>query len=343
MSPVPYKVLFIAGSGRSGTTLLNNILGQLPDFFAAGELRELWDRGVVKNRQCGCGTPFHACPTWNAIIQRAFGGFDLELAQEMSRQIESFRIAHLPRTLVPAFRPGERGQLAELLEHLHALYEAIAEVTGCRVIVDSSKNAAFGYLLTRAGLPGLDVLHVVREAAATAYSWGQRKEFEPGHLMRRRPPYTAAAEWDAHNLATELFLAPAADRYRRLRYEDFIAAPRGSVIDILHWLEETTVDLPFTSELEVDLARDTHAVFGNAVRFQRGLIELHRDDRWRTQMPPRDLLTVTALTGPLRWWYGYPLDPRANGSSMCDRVHPRSSLPKSSERSAAEPTCHSSS
>jgi hypothetical protein len=317
MSAAPFKVLFIAGSGRSGTTLLNNILGQLPYVFAAGELRELWHRGVIKNRQCGCGTPFHACPTWNAILQRAFGELDLDHAQAMSRRIESFRIAHLPRAALPALRPSARGPFAELLEHLQALYEAIAEVTDCRVIVDSSKNAAYGYLLSRAGLPGLDVLHAIRDAAATAYSWGQRKEFEPGHLMRRRPASTAAVEWDAHNLATELFLEPAADRYRRLRYEDFITAPRASDIDILRWLEEPTVDLPFISEHEVDLARETHAVFGNAMRFQRGPIELRRDDRWRTQMPSRALLTVTSLTGPLRWWYGYPVDPR--------RLRPRSS------------------
>jgi hypothetical protein len=46
----PVRVLYFAGSGRSGTTVINNILGQLGGAFAAGELRYLWRRGVVEDR-----------------------------------------------------------------------------------------------------------------------------------------------------------------------------------------------------------------------------------------------------------------------------------------------------
>lgn len=85
--------------------------------------------------------------------------------------------------------------------------------------------------------------------------------------------------------------------------------------DLLRRLGERTIDLPFPTEHEVHLSHDTHAVFGNAVRFQRGPLDLRADDRWRTHLPLRALATVTALTGPLRWWYGYPLDPRRSCSS----------------------------
>ena len=47
-----------AGSGRSGSTLITTVLGQLDGCFAAGELRYLWQRGMVDNRPCGCGAPF---------------------------------------------------------------------------------------------------------------------------------------------------------------------------------------------------------------------------------------------------------------------------------------------
>jgi hypothetical protein len=300
------KVVFIGGSGRSGTTLLQDILGQLDGFFAAGEVRELWHRGAVKGRLCACGQPFGGCATWQAILERAFGGVEVEQAQELARAIESFRIAHLPRTLVPALRRAELRRLEGLLTHLHQLYRAMAEVTGCRVIVDSSKNASYGYLLAHAGVE-LHVLHVVRDAPATAYSWGQRKEFEPGHLMRRRTPSTAAVEWDAHNLSSELFLARVARSYRRLRYEDLIADPRAHLSRVVAWLGESGAALPLTGAHEVDLSVRTHAVFGNATRFRHGRVELRIDDRWRTQMPRRQRLTVAGLTAPLRRHYGYPV------------------------------------
>jgi hypothetical protein len=306
MNDGTYKVLFIAGSGRSGTTLLQHVLGQLDGFFAAGEVRYLWDRGLVKNRMCGCGLPLRDCRTWQDILDRAFGGISPERAAEIAHQIETFRIAQLPRMRISRLRTRELVRLRELRQHLHRLYQAIAEVTECRVIVDSSKNPSFGYLLAHADLPELDVLHVVRDAPATAYSWSQRKETEPGHLLRRRPPATAAVEWDAHNAATELFLTRVADRHRRLRYEDFVAEPRDTVLHILRWLDEPELALPFPSADVVELSRETHAIFGNSVRFLHGPVELRRDDRWRTQMRHRDLMTVTALTWPLRRRYGYP-------------------------------------
>jgi hypothetical protein len=64
------KVLFLAGKGRSGGTLLASLLGQLPGFFNVGELNRLWDWGLVNNHHCGCGLPFQECPTWNAIFSK---------------------------------------------------------------------------------------------------------------------------------------------------------------------------------------------------------------------------------------------------------------------------------
>ena len=67
------KVLFLAGKGRSGGTLLASLLGQLPGFFNIGELNRLWDWGLVSNFKCGCGLPVQECPTWHAILDAADG------------------------------------------------------------------------------------------------------------------------------------------------------------------------------------------------------------------------------------------------------------------------------
>src|SRR6185436_8128857 len=40
------RVLLVTGFGRSGTTLVNTILGSTPGVFAAGEVRFLWERGL---------------------------------------------------------------------------------------------------------------------------------------------------------------------------------------------------------------------------------------------------------------------------------------------------------
>ena len=43
-------VLYLLGKGRSGSTLLSMALGELDGFFAAGELRFFWRRGLVEDR-----------------------------------------------------------------------------------------------------------------------------------------------------------------------------------------------------------------------------------------------------------------------------------------------------
>jgi hypothetical protein len=47
------KVLYIAGFGRNGSTILGNILGELDGFFHGGELNFVWERNLLDNRRCG--------------------------------------------------------------------------------------------------------------------------------------------------------------------------------------------------------------------------------------------------------------------------------------------------
>src|SRR5690242_10887667 len=70
------KVLFIAGSGRSGSTLLDMLLGQINGFYSTGELRFIWERGFGQNQLCGCGKPFRECDFWTEVVKEGFGGFE---------------------------------------------------------------------------------------------------------------------------------------------------------------------------------------------------------------------------------------------------------------------------
>ena len=51
-------VVYVAGSGRSGSTLLERTLGEMPGFVNVGELIDLFRRVAPRNERCGCGQPF---------------------------------------------------------------------------------------------------------------------------------------------------------------------------------------------------------------------------------------------------------------------------------------------
>jgi hypothetical protein len=79
----PVKVAFIGGWGRSGSTLLASMLGEVPRMTPVGELRYIWERGLHDDELCGCGERFGECPFWQAVGREAFGGWDAVDADEV--------------------------------------------------------------------------------------------------------------------------------------------------------------------------------------------------------------------------------------------------------------------
>jgi Sulfotransferase family len=305
------KVLYIAGSGRSGTTLVDRILGQLDGFFSVGELHNVWERGVLADRRCGCGLPFSSCPTWTAILKRAFGGpggVDARRLAELSRELTGPR--RLPAHLARGVRPADPG-LVTYRRTLQRLYQAVEQETGCRVIVDSSKAPLYAEQLRT--LPGVDlyVLHLIRDPRATAYSFQRRKklpDFGDERLMRRQPPFVSSRRWALWQAVIELLWRGRPDRYLRVGYEDFVRKPESTVRRITALVGEVPAELPFVSETTVRL-QPNHSVSGNPNRFRTGSVEIRADDEWMQRMRRTDRMLVTALTLPMLLHYHYPLSP----------------------------------
>ena len=107
--PVPYTrmrptVLYLGGLGRSGTTVLERVLGELPGVCSAGELVHLWRRGVLDDETCGCGEPFGSCRFWTEVGRVAFGGWSRDLAVRMVElRPRVDRTRFVPALLAPRF------------------------------------------------------------------------------------------------------------------------------------------------------------------------------------------------------------------------------------------------
>jgi len=320
------KVLYIAGEGRSGSTILNTVLGQVEGFFAAGELTQLWKTALIEDRPCSCGEPFHACPTWRAIFQAGFGGMDqLDAPRLLAAKnlINSKNpILHVWYTgLITTARRRRHPELLNLADTLGRLFQAISAATGARVIVDASKRPAYGWFLST--LPSVDfyVLHLVRDPRAIAFS-RRRGKIDPGNNQKMRDfgPWITGGGWMFWNAATELFWNhPGNTRYLRLRYEDFVSAPRRSLDAILNLVDEPGPS-PLVGEDQVML-NPTHTVAGNPNRYESGLTTLRLDDQWVRDIRLDDKALVTALTWPLVLRYAYPLWPRAGSPLPAVTVH----------------------
>jgi hypothetical protein len=282
------RVLYLAGWGRSGTTIIDNVLGSYPGVFTSGELCFLWQRGLIGKRPCGCGAKVRDCELWREILRAAYGDNPPDPHQVLAWQREAARARHAPRLL--------RGE-HPLGDVMARLYRGIAHVTGAALIVDSSKLPSGAAILARQPDISAYLLHVVRDPRAVAFSWARP-------TMRKHGLWDSTAKWVSWNLLTELMTRAYPGRSRRVRYEEFAADPRGVITDVLTFAQMSASGGPFTGDRTVDLAMN-HTISGNPGRFRTGPVELRADEAWRTEMAGSAKLATTALSWPLMARYGY--------------------------------------
>lgn len=302
------KVLYIGGFGRSGSTLVERILGQLPGFCSSGEVVFIWQRGLIDGQLCGCGTPVPECDFWSRVGKTAFGGWDqIDPHEMLALQKRVDRNRYIPSMVAPKLRPGAQADLDRYTDVLSKLYRAIGEVSGARVVIDASKHASTAFLLRR--VPGIDlrVVHLVRDSRGVAYSWTKevkKPEVTGGDdaFMPQYSPSSSGRQWVAYNLMFDAL--GVIDKTMLLRYEALMANPREGLERILAHAGEPSTTFDFLGDGWVDLGCD-HTVAGNPMRFHQGRLDLRLDQAWTTKLPERDRKVVTAITWPLQLRYGY--------------------------------------
>jgi len=284
------------------------MLGRREGFVAVGELRYLWDRGLRRNHLCGCRSPFRSCPFWTEVMADAFGGFDAADALDTEAWSDALdRVRYLPLLAAPRLRPTRFGAtLREYGDAITGLYRSILSVSGATVLIDSSKDPSYAFVLDAVDTFDLSVLHLVRDSRAVAYSWTRDRVRPEIHWavehMNRRSPMRTALTWNANHLCFEA-LGWRKRRYLRLRYEDFVGDPDGAISTVVALAGGSAP--PGTPPVERSDSGWNHSISGNPVRFDARPLRIALDDEWETELGTEDRRLVTMVTAPLLHRYGY--------------------------------------
>jgi hypothetical protein len=311
MSDQKLKVLYIGGPARSGSTLLQNILGEIDGFFAAGELHYLWRRALEPQSRCGCGRPFNQCDLWSDVLDRVLStppAREVGLPGLLAWQHATVRLRHTGRLLRQS-NPSSASSIEPYARAVAHLYEAIAEVTGARVIVDSSKKSSGAALLRL--LPEVEpyVVHLVRDPRAVAHSWSRLKMNVDDDGRREGLPQHGALfsslQWMQVNLMTEAVRRrDEPTRSTLIRYEDFAGGLQATVRGVVDLVGEHPRELPFLDGQTVRLGVN-HTVWGNMDRFKTGVVTVRQDEEWKGKLSRRNRVVTSAVTMPLLHRYGY--------------------------------------
>lgn len=296
----PARVLYIAGAGRSGSTLLDLILGNHREIASVGELAKLPSHGWVRRDYCGCGEPGHLCPFWSEVRRRWLGPGEgaAALAEVLELQGLFERARRWPRLLAEAGDPSP--ELLRYADLMASLYRAILAVSGRRVVVDSSKNPARAFALALS--PGIDLrlLHLVRDPRGMAFSYAKAfaEDRRRGvqEAIAPQPPLKSALAWRLVNrLAARVRAVLPPARSAELRYEDLVGDPVAELgrLGPLVGLDLAPLGRRVAAGEELAIQ---HPIAGSRLRMM-GSFRLRPDVEWQSAMPARQQRLVARLAG----------------------------------------------
>lgn len=299
-------VLYIGGLGRSGSTLLNDLIAQHRDVVSVGEVNRVVLRGLLEDQTCGCHKAFSECELWTQVGEK-LGGWDSIDAQELLAQQQKIdRNRHSLKSLFPDVIPGAEEPMTEFGEWYGRMLVAVRDVAQVPLIIDSTKQISTGLILRHLDSIDVRMIHLVRDPRGVAYSWTKaKKKADEGddRMMTQYPPERMALRWLTWNGFFASF-SKIGVPVLRIRYEDMIANPRKVVEDVLTFggVEPTGIDFIDGNKIEL---QPTHSIAGNPSRFKTGEMELRPDEAWREKLDPKIVKRVTGITYPLLRAYGY--------------------------------------
>jgi hypothetical protein len=304
------NLVYILGCGHSGSTLLALLLGSHPDACTVGEMRA---PKMGEEYLCSCGEPIKKCQFWNNVgagmAKRGVPNFDILKARLSIHDSENPYVHRLldplprgpvleaVRSTALSISPAWWTHLRDVHHRNKALMEVLFEMTGARVVIDSSKIALhLRYLLKSPDLR-IKIIFMVRDGRAVSTS-------QLGHGFtkgdRRETIEATAWNWIRSNESCERVLAedvPDA-QWMHLGYEDLCKNPEGKLREIYEFIgwDPNNIILNFRSKQQ--------HILGNEMRMKSGT-DIKLDERWRKVFTPEDIKVYGDIAGGMLRKYGY--------------------------------------
>ena len=310
-APKPIPVIYILSNGRSGSTLLDLLLGAHPQIWTLGEAMYLPLHLRTNRRPCGCGTPIEQCTFWKDLLPsirlgegRYPIGYFLDAYFDEQNKLRSRQLRFkLFRTLLyrsvhgcfpQEFDPGI-GKYGEVnAQYFRTVLLAAQEHRGggIRWLVDASKNPNRLFWLKRSGGFAFRVILLLRDPRGFANSLCKPER-------RRSIVLRSTRRWLFNNL---IFLLMAQtlfekDQVLQVWYEELTGKPEVILEKIGQWLG--VEDLPRAHQNFRNYVN--HAISGNPMRWEK--TGLFLDEKWKTEMPLLDASIVHLFTWPFRQFF----------------------------------------
>jgi len=303
------RLIYIAGAGRNGSTLLGNCLAMVPAIVFPGELTHVWKRGLIDNELCGCGEKFLECGFWNRVFQD-----DTDHLWDDKSAVYKLRNSASRFSRIGSFyagrKPKESTDIA-YVEHYRRLIQQLGSLGLGSVIVDSSKYPTDLAVLLECKhlLPPIHILHLVRDCRAVVYAWKKRKVRSEIHWQEQYMPRYGTLQtvvaWRLFNQLTSMLAGRYGVPYSLVRYEDLAREPVQVLSSIVNDIDLPNVTIASRFGSQQDTAFRSHPIGGNPSKFQFDFSSIRLEEEWVSRIRSLDRFWVDRIAGGLQRAYGY--------------------------------------
>lgn len=230
------KVLYILGSGRSGSTIFDLLLGNNPGIESFGEIANLARSGWLNNEYCSSGDRVNESPFWNKVKERYLYYFKnnpnkIQNLADINRQINTKKAI-----LKHYFLNEIQCNTIEYLELNEAIFKSLSEITKADIIVDSSKMPIRGEILSHSENFDFYFVHLIRDGRKVAESLKVELQanLENGvqKTIKARSIFKIALFWHIMNKTAERVLKNNPKKCITIRYEDLLNDPETELLKI---------------------------------------------------------------------------------------------------------------
>jgi hypothetical protein len=289
--------VYICAAGHSGSTLLDLILGSHSEAVSLGEVTQL-PKNLTLNTTCTCGTPVQQCGYWTSVLRLLgerlqldilkepytlnLGFIDARVVIDQGKQTRWYKIHRKLITgavyLYWRFRVPGLGLLTKGYERAMknnlALYDAVRDVSGSRVIIDSTKHYVKAVGLYRSAPELTRIVLLTRDGRGVFYSNLKRSFGRKRSLQSWLNHFSHALPLFAKQLPESAVL--------QVHYEALCSDPVTTLKEICDF-----IGIAFEQSMLEFSEQENHIANGNDMRFIDSS-EIRCDECWRKELKPGD-------------------------------------------------------
>ena len=289
------NLIYIASNGRSGSTLLDMLLGRHKNCFTLGEFQVLSIEYIVNKHLCGCGKRLDMCDFWDGIIKKnkkiIFDGSISRFRKNDNGSV--LRWKELKDIFFNTFNSKKEISRYGLENYkvLKSLIKTAQSNKKINFLIDASKDPYRLAWLLRSKYFEIKILHIIKLPEAFVYSMCKN---EQNFVKRWFKTIRMSLRWILQNI----IISKVSNKHskKKIRYEELALNTHTNLKEIFNFL-----NLKYQNTSKDVFQKKNHAIAGNIMRFNSRKILL--DDKWKSKMSKLDKYTVFIITALFKRLY----------------------------------------